>query len=261
MKQYLLTLQDKIDALSLRERVMVFAAIAGAVIFLLHSFMLDPLLVKQATLRAQIAREQNNVTGIDAEIYKAIQQAALDPDVAERARLETLQMDVARQGAALRAMQRGLVAPDKIASLLETLLKNHGRLRLLSLKTLPATGVSDGAFEVPKAAAPVEKEQPEAQLQKNLDNAIAASAAKPAVPGQVKAAPVPSKPRELLYRHGVEITLQGNYVDMVSYMAALESLPSQLFWAQAKLDAADYSKARLTLVLYTLSLDQKWIAL
>ena len=78
-------------------------------------------------------------------------------------------------------------------------------------------------------------------------------------PGSVAGAEV--KAPELLYRHGVEIVLQGSYLDMVSYMAALEALPVQLFWGKASLDAQQYPNSRLTLTLYTLSLDQKWMKL
>ena len=67
--------------------------------------------------------------------------------------------------------------------------------------------------------------------------------------------------QELLYRHGVQLELQGSYLDMVSYMEALERMPSQLFWGKATLEAQEYPKARLTLTLYTLSLDTKWISL
>ena len=81
-------------------------------------------------------------------------------------------------------------------------------------------------------------------------------------PAAGAAAPtVVSKPRELLYRHGVEIVLQGSYLDMVSYMDALQALPAQLFWGKAELAAGQYPNARLKLTLYTLSLDQKWMQL
>jgi len=70
-----------------------------------------------------------------------------------------------------------------------------------------------------------------------------------------------AKPQELLYRHGVEIVLQGSYLDMVNYMDELERLPVQLFWGKASLDAQQYPNSRLTLTLYTLSLDSKWMKL
>ncbi len=38
-------------------------------------------------------------------------------------------------------------------------------------------------------------------------------------------------------------------------------MPTQLFWGKAKLEVEEYPNARLTLTLYTLSLDQKWMTL
>jgi MSHA biogenesis protein MshJ len=48
---------------------------------------------------------------------------------------------------------------------------------------------------------------------------------------------------------------------MVDYMQVLETLPTQLFWGKAQLDAEAYPNVRLTLTLYTLSLDSKWMKL
>ncbi|MDL2353629.1 MAG: hypothetical protein QFF03_00065, partial [Pseudomonadota bacterium] len=68
-------------------------------------------------------------------------------------------------------------------------------------------------------------------------------------------------PTDLLYRHGVELTVRGNYLDMVNYMDALEAMPTQLFWGRAELHVDEYPNARLALTLYTLSLDKKWMKL
>jgi MSHA biogenesis protein MshJ len=62
-----------------------------------------------------------------------------------------------------------------------------------------------------------------------------------------------------IYKHGIEMTLQGSYLDLLDYLMGLERLPFQMFWAQARMDAADYPRVRLTLVLYTLSLDKDWM--
>jgi MSHA biogenesis protein MshJ len=38
-------------------------------------------------------------------------------------------------------------------------------------------------------------------------------------------------------------------------------MPTQLFWGRAELAVEQYPHSRLTLTLYTLSLDRKWIKL
>ncbi|MYM26123.1 hypothetical protein GTP46_26175 [Duganella sp. FT135W] len=261
MKQQLLQqwlkLSTKLDAMTLRERAMVFAASVASVLFLLYTFSAEPLLNKQKLLQMQIKTQQNQIAGIDAEIAAMAQGFVVDPDAGTRTKLQALHHDIDTTSAGLMAVQKGLVAPDKIAPLLDHLLRGNGKLKLMSMKTLPVTGLNEAAVQIQPAAQSAPAAPPAITPAAAAAAAgVIAAATPPASP-----APPPPKPRELLYRHGVEIVLQGSYLDMVSYMEALESLPVQLFWGKAHLDAQQYPNSRLTLTLYTLSLDQKWMKL
>jgi len=262
MKQQLLQqwikLSTKLDAMTLRERAMVFLAVVAAILFLIYTISVEPLLAKQKLLQMQIKQQQNQIAGIDTEIGFKAQGFTVDPDAAVRARLKTVQADIDNASAGLMAVQKGLVAPDKIAPLLEHLLRGNGKLRLMSMKTLPVTGMSEAALPQAQPEGPAKPQAPAGTPAAVAANVAAAAAA--AAPAGSSAAAAP-KPRELLYRHGVEIVLQGSYLDMVNYMDALEALPVQLFWGKARLDAQQYPNSRLTLTLYTLSLDSKWMKL
>ncbi|MCA1860105.1 type II secretion system protein M [Janthinobacterium sp. HSC-3S05] len=214
------------DALSLRERLMVFGAGAAAVLFVFYFMSFNPLLAKRAALEASIAQKQSLLTATDKEIELTMLAHATDPDQEARARLVALQAETASLAQALREKQHGLVAPERMVTLLEHLLRQHAGLRVVSLKTLPASAV--GARQADAA------------------NGDAAA----------KAAPAP-----LLHQHGVEVVLQGSYADMVQYMQALQAMPTRVFWGAAHLDAASYPNATLTLTLHTLSMDDTWIAL
>jgi len=224
MKARLTKLGEQIDAKSVRERALMFAAAAAFIVFLVFSTLLNPLVARQKALRAEISQQQNNMTGIDAEITATVLAHQRDPDVQARARLAAVKGDTAVLNARLRGMQAGLVPPERIAPMLETILRSNGRLRLLGLKSIAVS---------PLVARP--------------DN-VALNA--PVVPAA-----------SAIYRHGVELTVFGNYLDMVAYMNALESMPTQLFWGKANLEVQEYPNARLTLTLYTLSLDEKWMTL
>lgn len=232
MKQQLRHFAARIDALTLRERVLVFAALAASIVFLLNFAVLGPMYQRQAALRAQISQQQDNMAGLDAEISARVQAYAVDPDAAARARLAALVAETAKLGDGLRAMQTGLVAPERIANVLDTILRANGRLQLVSMKTLAATAVGT-------EPAPAEP------------GAAASATAAQADPGAAA----------LLYRHGVEVTVRGSYLDMLKYMAALEAMPTQLFWGKAELQGEEYPGARLTLTLYTVSLDAQWMKL
>jgi len=246
MKQQWTKLATRIDALSLRERIMVFAACAAAIVFLMHFFALGPQLRKQDTLHAQVTQQNNNIEGIDNEIRARVEAAQIDPDAAERTRLASVREETEQLSLQLRAMQNGLVAPERMAPLLDSILRANGRLSLVSVRTLPVESVLEAGRRAGGTA-------PDAA-------AAAAVAATPAAAPAAQPAAAPGT-AELLYRHGVEITVRGNYLDMIAYMNALESLPTQLFWGRAQLDAETWPSSRLTLTLYTLSLDRKWMKL
>lgn len=215
------------DALSLRERLMVFGAGAAAVLFVFYFMSFNPLLAKRAALEASIAQKQSLLTATDKEIALTMLAHATDPDQEARTRLLALQAETASLAQALRAKQHGLVAPERMVTLLEHLLRRHAGLRVVSLKTLPSSAV--GARQADSA---------------NGDAAAKATA-----------------PAPLLHQHGVEVVLQGSYADMVQYMQALQAMPTRVFWGAAHLDAASYPGATLTLTLHTLSMDDTWIAL
>lgn len=62
-----------------------------------------------------------------------------------------------------------------------------------------------------------------------------------------------------LYRHGMEITLAGTYIDFYEYLRALERLPTQLYWGKIELRVSEHPKATLKLTVYTVSFDAAWL--
>jgi MSHA biogenesis protein MshJ len=251
MKQRLLDLAARVDALSLRERALMFAAVAGVMVFLVHAVALGPLFKAQDALRAQVDQQRNNMMGLDGEITAKVRAYENDPDAPTRARLASVKEETARMHNALLAMEHGLVPAERMGPLVESILRANGRLKLVSMRTLPVepvTGEQPG--NAPEARAQAQPAQPVGVAPVQIQPA--------AQPG---AAPALPKASELLYRHGVEVTVRGSYLDMVDYMSALEAMPTRLFWGRAQLDVEQYPSARLTLTLYTLSLDRKWMKL
>lgn len=223
MKNALIRMAARLDALTLRERALVFAAAAAVIVFVAFYLGLKPMFARQDALRAQIVQQQNHIEGLDAELRAKVEAAQVDPDAPARARIAAVRADTEALAGELRAMQHGLVPPGRMAPLVDAILRANGRLQLVSMRTL--------------AAEPVTGAQPA---------------------GTGETAPAPAA---LLYRHGVEVTVRGNYLDMVAYMAALEAMPTRLFWGRAQLEAETWPSSRLTLNLYTLSLDPKWMTL
>lgn len=62
-----------------------------------------------------------------------------------------------------------------------------------------------------------------------------------------------------LYRHGIEFTVTGTYVELYEYLRALEQMPTQLYWRRAELAVSEYPVVSLKLTAYTVSFDRAWL--
>lgn len=70
---------------------------------------------------------------------------------------------------------------------------------------------------------------------------------------------VKDAPEINLYRHGVMLTLEGNYFDIQRYLQKIEALNWQFYWKKFDYQVAAYPKALVEVQLYTLSTNQAFI--
>ena len=237
MKQQWLALAKRFDALARRERAMVAAAVLLAVPFLGYSLLIEPQLLRQASLAKRIAQARTDRAGIEAQLAGMHAQLT-DPDAGNRAALQQTRASLSALDAKLRSMSGSLVPPDKMQALLESLLGKHRNLELLSLRTLPP--------------------EPLVEPAKAGDTKVADNKAgkKRSEPGPVAASEPPGPD---IYKHGVEIRIAGSYNDLLAYLAALERLPQRILWNRVTLVVDKYPRNVLTLTVYTLSLDKQWL--
>ncbi len=226
MKNYWLRLTGLFDALQRRERMVVFAGAVLALALLGNQFMVEPHLLRHAALAKQIdgvnkARQELPVRLI------AAQQRVKEPNAQAERELADLRQRIGRIMQEHNEAQTRMVPPDSMAALLESILRGNRGLSLVSLTTLPAA---------PVAGAPA-----------------AADGKKPAA-GEVA-------PAAGLFKHGVRITVRGNYLDLLAYLAQLEALPQKMYWGRVALAAETYPVSVMQLTVYTLSLDKSWLVI
>ena len=212
------TLANKINDRNLRERGLIFLMVVSVLVAIIFTLFLEPQLTKQKALSQQMVQQQDQIKGIQAQLQAMEQTRGVDPDADNRAKLESLRIQLVQIKALMQVKQQHLIPPDKIAGLLEDMLSRNRQLQLISLLSLPATTVTG---EEEQATA-VEKE---------------------------------------FFRHGVEVSVRGNYFDLLDYVAQLEKLPTQMFWGKVSLTVEQYPVSRLTLTLFTLSLDKAWLVI
>lgn len=56
-----------------------------------------------------------------------------------------------------------------------------------------------------------------------------------------------------IYKHGLEITVNGNYLDLLNYLKNLESRTQSVFWSDLKLQSSNYPMATLKVTIFILS--------
>lgn len=222
-------LSDRIDALSLRERGMIFIAAAAAMISLMNVLLIDPLLTHQKMLSGQIVQIQLSSATMQQQIQTLLQLGNHDPNAALKARLAQLRLQAEQSGKTLGDIQSHLVSPGQMPALLENILRQNKNVRLIALKTLPVIALNTLSPDKQQAK------------KDGLPNAVAHNDI-------------------FIYKHGVELTLSGNYFDLVHYLSALEHLPWRMFWGTAQLIVDDEHTLTLTLRVYTLSRDQAWLS-
>jgi MSHA biogenesis protein MshJ len=73
------------------------------------------------------------------------------------------------------------------------------------------------------------------------------------------ATPAAANTAGALYRHGVELSVEGGYADVLAYVRAIESMPQHVLWGGLQLKVEQHPKVVVTLRLYTLSPDRNWL--
>ena len=235
MKAALIAANARWLALPRRERALLLGAALVCILGAGDLLVLEPALKERARLLRQIDDQNSARTALEATAGAA----ARDPDAAARQQLAALRTQLGATEREFQSMQNGLVQPQQMGALLQSLLAEQHGLRLLGLRSLPVTALADAAVAAKKTSA----------------DSKPASVDKIAAPTP---ATTPPRDEAWLYRHAVEVRVQGSYADMLAYLRAIESLPRRVRWGDVEIDARTYPASTMTVTLYTVSLEKSW---
>ncbi|MDX1562324.1 MAG: hypothetical protein R3305_05330 [Gammaproteobacteria bacterium] len=220
LRDRLKKLQAMVDALTLRERLMLFVAALVVVGGLWEALLAGPLDARETLARQQIEAAKDRLAQIDESIALAAQGigGGLSGQVE---RIRALENQVAEGEQAIRVFTSDLVDPSQMRYVLEELIDRQQGLRLTRASNLPVRPLIDRDEDGDTAAA--------------------------------------NSGEPMLYRHGLRLELEGSYLDCLEYLEAVERLPWQLFWGALEVEIDEYPRNEITLEIYTLSLDEEWI--
>ncbi len=221
MKQAWEKLARRFDALRPRERVMIFAAGVAIIAGLVYVLAIDGALAKHKIMAANVEKHRGDIGQMQMQNAELSRLLKQDPDAQGRKHIEDLQRQLGAYDTELRGVQQGLVPPNQMVKVLEDMLNRDSHVRLVKLHTLPVAALVEPAGgAAAKSTAPL---------------------------------------KNLVYKHGIELTVEGNYLDLLEYQARLEKLPWRMFFARTSVNSVDYPKVLMTITLYTLSLEEAWL--
>ena len=195
---YLQPYADRLDAMSLRERVLIFLAVAVALVAIADSALFEPILQRQKANSQRIQQQDDEIRTMRAQVQAYAQARAGDSANARRQRLEKHKLELAALDRELASRQSELVPPERMAKMLSEIVKRNPDIELVSLRTLPAAGLTQSL--------------------------TATSGSAPGSPA--------------IYRHGIEIAVSGSYLKMLTYVGQLERLPAKIMWGNMELQSA-----------------------
>jgi MSHA biogenesis protein MshJ len=204
-----------------REQLLVIAVLLLTVLLTGDAVLLQP-------VRKQIADSNKRLASARAELAK-LQQTVEERDRAGSEHLRAREADLkARLAAAesdIRRAQVELVAPQDMARQLSAILKEFPDLR-----------ISGVASELP---LPVDEST--GRSGKAPDNAEAR--------------------RTMLYEHGLELTVEGRYLDLIAYLQQLEHTPYKIYWRELDLKVNQQGVPVTKVRFFTLSRGPTWLTL
>ncbi len=207
-------LAEKFDKLTTREKIMLFSVLVvicwgvwDNLFYQSFTASHDQLKSELSTIETQISEQKNSAAQL-------IASSTIDPNQANKQRLNQVTSKLKQLKSQLGLGKKVFVSPHLMLEVLRDILKQNSGLKLINLKSLPVTSISEA-----------------------------------------------DQDHSGVYRHGLSITLNGKYLNTLSYLKSLENLPWKFSWDSINYQVKEYPIAETTLLVYTLSFEENWIGL
>jgi MSHA biogenesis protein MshJ len=204
-----------------RERSLLIVAAVLMIAAAFNSVLLGPLRQKIAASRSELAASRSQLEKLQHIVEERDRVRVEDV----RRRQADLEARRAAADAAIRRAQIELITPQDMQRQLAAILRRFPELKVVGMLTEAPTPLDDNAT------------------------------------GDGKALESAQSRRLVLFRHGLELTVEGGYPDLINYLEELEHAPYRIYWRELELKV-DGKGAPLTKIrFFTLSRGPEWLTL
>lgn len=214
---------ERFDARPQRERLIMATMTLLLVVAMLVQFLIEPVLRRSTVSEQQLAVVQARLDSLESQLPALEAAAGRDPDLPLDALHASMTRSLLEVDETLQARMQRVVEPAEMVAALQMLLRESSGVRLREVRNvLPA----------PVTVA----ERQDATTEPGISE---------------------TTPR--LYRHGLKITLEGDFFSLLNYVLQVERHERRFAWKSLRLVVEAYPKALLEIELQTLSLDAGWL--
>ncbi len=268
MNPRLIAIVDKIETMTLRERIMILMGVLGLCVVLWDFLIHAPTTNKIKALASTNNDLTTQIGDLATQRVDLLEHPPVDPNVTLKNNLATTTQKIAEIDAQLHSATTDLVSSQRMVEVLRALVSNQG-LELISVKSLPVIPIGNQTLiDAPAAEKKPSPSETEKDEIKNADSVVADAIDRAMgrnkngelnAPKTEESNTAEKAPKPTLFRHGLEIQMRGSFAAILSYLHATENLPWRLYWDALEYKVEAYPNAKIVLRVYTLSVDEGWI--
>lgn len=202
-----------------RERVLVVMATAAVLGLGGWQLWITPVVEAQGQVLERIETTRASLEDLSRQQQTLRQELEKDPNAPLRQRIDQLQQRLERYDQQLTELTTGLISPPEMVALLRRMLTRHDGVALESVSHRPPEPVMVDGDET----------EPEGGQQPSL------------------------------YAHPVEVTVSGDFQNVLAYLRDLENMDERLGWRKLHYETQQWPEARVRIRLHTLSLHKEWL--
>lgn len=137
LRKTLRQLGERIDAMSLRERGLIFVTVLVLLYFAANGLLFAPLHKQQQRLEGELKGRREQVAAVNAQVQRIVYEATRDPDKENAEKLKALRARIAGLDPQLARVTHSLVSPRDMARFMEQVLTRNRALQVIRIEALP----------------------------------------------------------------------------------------------------------------------------
>ncbi len=217
--ELVLLLEKKFNAFSLRERILIGITVLAFIYFVWYTTLYDYVLATNEEISKKSQEIKTQINSLEGQIDTLSGVLGRDPTAVLASQALNLKQQSEKLSQQIYVDTKKMVSPKEMTTILNNLIMQTVGLTVLSIESLETKPLFSGKT--------ITENGKTIQFQ--------------------------------VYNHGLQVEMMGGYFDTLQFLKALEKQNMNVIWDEITYEVKKYPKAKITIILHTLSLNEGWI--